>query len=208
MSSEIDFIHLYEPPQNGSNRTLLVLHGTGGDERSLIPVAQTIDSDAGLLSVRGKVSENGMPRFFRRLAEGVFDLPDLVFRTHELADFIELAKNQYDIDVKNLVAFGYSNGANIASSLLFLRPETLGDAILLRGMVPFEPETVHDLSTKRVFLSAGKHDPIISIDHPDRLALLLRTQGADITLHWNEMDHRISAEELQVARKWLSEGNP
>src|ERR1019366_1948425 len=136
MMQNSNFAHIYQPPKNGSARTILVLHGTSGDENSLFPIAEALDPNAGVLSGRGKVLENGAPRFFRRLAEGIFDLEDLAFRTHELADFLETARSSYGFDLAQLVAAGYSNGANIASSLLLLRPETLSGGILLRAMVP------------------------------------------------------------------------
>ena len=205
MSFDLGFTHQYQPPKNNSTRTLLVLHGTGGDETSLVPVATTIDSEAGLLSVRGKVLENGAPRFFRRLAEGVFDLEDLNVRTHELADFVESARIEYGFDGNQVVAVGYSNGANIASSMLFLRPEALATAILLRGMVPFEPEHLHDLSGKKVFISAGKFDPLVPGDQVEHLAHLYRQQHANVTLRWNELDHRIAKGEIEAAGDWLAQ---
>src|ERR1700756_1470529 len=140
-----DFIHEFVPGRSG--RTLLLLHGTGGNERDLIPVGRELDSSASLLSPRGKVLENGMPRFFRRLAEGVFDLEDLTRRTHELADFVIAAAQHYKIDINNIVAVGYSNGANIAASMLLLRPKMLSAAILFRAMVPLVPDKQPDLSS-------------------------------------------------------------
>src|SRR5436190_19703801 len=144
------FIHQFDP--GNSKRTLLLLHGTGGNERDLIPLGHDLDPNASLLSPRGKVLENGMPRYFRRLAEGVFDLEDLKKRTHELADFVIAAAKHYKIDVKNMVAVGYSNGANIAASTLLLRPEILPAAVLFRAMVPLVPETQPDLSSVRVWI--------------------------------------------------------
>lgn len=203
MMPDLGFIHLYHPSKHGSSRTILVLHGTGGDENSLTSVAEAIDANAGVLSVRGKVMENGAPRFFRRLAEGVFDLEDLRVRTHELADFIESAAVLYGIDIAKLMAAGYSNGANIASSVLLLRPEVLSGAILFRAMVPFEPENTHDLSTKRIFISEGQYDPLVPIDDANHLAHLFREQGADVTLRWNELDHRLGRAEIVAAGSWL-----
>src|SRR5438093_4095070 len=139
MRPQPDFIHQLVP--GNSKRTLLLLHGTGGNERDLIPLGHDLDPNASLLSPRGKVLENGMPRFFRRLAEGVFDLEDLQKRTHELADFVVSAAEHYKIDIKHIVAVGYSNGANIAASILLLRPEVLSAAVLFRAMVPLVPET-------------------------------------------------------------------
>src|SRR5213596_45778 len=139
MSLEPDFIHEFVP--GTSNRTLLLLHGTGGNERDLVPLGRELDPRAALLSVRGKVLENGMPRFFRRLAEGVFDIEDLKFRTYELADFVEQASKVYGFDLTHVVAVGYSNGANIAASSLLLRPAIMSSAILFRPMVPLILET-------------------------------------------------------------------
>src|SRR5438876_7450875 len=159
MKLQPDFIHEFVP--GNSDRTLLLLHGTGGNERDLIPLGRELDPRAALLSPRGKVLENGMPRFFRRLAEGVFDLEDLKKRTNELADFIAAAAQHYELAADQIVAVGYSNGANIAASLLLLRPETLRTAVLFRVMVPLVPEKVPDLSSVRVWIGAGYQDPII-----------------------------------------------
>ena len=136
MRPQPDFIHEFVP--GSSSRTLLLLHGTGGNERDLIPLGRELDPNAALLSPRGKVLENGMPRFFRRLAEGVFDLEDLKYRTNELADFVTAAGQHYGFATDQLVAVGYSNGANIAASMLLLRPEIMHMAILFRAMVPLD----------------------------------------------------------------------
>jgi len=205
MRPEPGFIHVYQPPKHGSPRTILVLHGTGGDEHSLFPIAESLDPDAGVLSVRGKVLENGAARFFRRLAEGVFDLDDLRARTHELADFVASAASQYEFPPNRVVAAGYSNGANIASSLMFLRPESVSEAVLLRAMVPFEPAESLDLAAKRVFLSEGKFDPLVPVDNVEHLANLFRSQGAQVTLNWMELDHRIGRDEIDAARSWLAQ---
>src|SRR5438552_11284243 len=159
MRLQPDFIHEFVP--GTSNRTLLLLHGTGGNERDLIPFARELDSRAALLSPRGKVLENGMPRFFRRVAEGVFDLDDLKKRTNELADFVAAAAQRYGFAADKVVAVGYSNGANIAASMLLLRPEILCVAVLFRAMVPLVPETQPNLSSVRVWIGAGTDDPII-----------------------------------------------
>src|SRR6184192_949562 len=160
MSLQPDFIHEFVP--GTSNRSLLLLHGTGGNERDLIPLGRELDPDAALLSPRGKVLENGMPRFFRRLAEGIFDLEDLKYRTNELADFVAAAAHRYSFASDNVVAVGYSNGDNIAASMLLLRPEILSDAILFRAMVPLIPETEPDLGSVRVWIGAGSNDPIVA----------------------------------------------
>src|SRR6266700_8156060 len=180
MSLQPDFIHEFVP--GTSTRTLLLLHGTGGNERYLIPLARELDSRAALLSPRGKVLENGMPRFFRRVAEGVFDLDDLKKRTNELADFVAAAAQRYGFTSDNVVAVGYSNGANIAASMLLLRPEILRGAVLFRAMVPLVPENLPDLSSVRVWIGAGSEDPIIPTSETQRLVELLRSAGADVTI--------------------------
>lgn len=196
-----DFIH--EFVSGSSNRTLLLLHGTGGNEHDLIPLGRELDPNAALLSPRGKVLENGMPRFFRRLAEGVFDLEDLQKRTYELADFVAAAADRYDIDNKNIVAVGYSNGANIAASILLLRPEILADAILLRAMVPLEPEKRPDLANVRVWIGAGNHDPIIALSETQRLVDLLRAGGAAVTVRFLNAGHALTLADISLARDWL-----
>src|SRR4051812_32053589 len=182
MRLQPDFIHEFVPGK--SNRTLLLLHGTGGNERDLIPLGQELDPDASLLSPRGKILENGMPRFFRRLAEGIFDLEDLQKRTHELADFVTSAAEHYKIDNQKIVAVGYSNGANIAASTLLLRPKTLSAAILFRAMVPLVPETPPDLASTSVCITAGSLDPIVPASNTKELADLLRAAGADVTVRF------------------------
>ena len=182
MTASPDFIH--EFVAGSSDRTLLLLHGTGGNEHDLIPLGRELDPAASLLSPRGKVLENGMPRFFRRLAEGVFDLDDLRKRTHELADFVITAGAQYKIDMAKITAVGYSNGANIAASMLLLRPEILSSAILFRAMVPLIPETQPNLSSVRVWIGAGTFDPIVPASETKQLTELLRGGGADVTIRF------------------------
>ena len=204
MSLANDFIHIYQPPKADSTRVLLALHGTGGDENSLLSIASIVDPNAGILSVRGKVIENGAPRFFRRLAEGVFDIADLHTRTQELADFIAAASSEYSFSLNELIAIGYSNGANIAGSLLLSSSEALAGAILIRAMVPFEPASLNDLSGKRIFISEGKNDPIVPRVQGTRLQELFQERGADVTMLWNEVDHRMTRAELDVIKDWLS----
>ena len=201
MRPQPDFIHEFVP--GASNRTLLLLHGTGGNERDLISLGRELDSSASLLSPRGKVLENGMPRFFRRLAEGVFDLEDLKKRTHELADFVIAAAKHYKIDVKNMVAVGYSNGANIAASTLLLLPEIFPAAVLFRAMVPLVPETQPDLSSVRVWIGAGSIDPIVPASETKQLSELLRDAGADVTIRFFKGGHELTPEDGDVAREWL-----
>jgi len=196
-----DFIHEFVP--GSSPRTLLLLHGTGGNERDLLPIGRELDPDASLLSPRGKILEHGMPRFFRRLAEGVFDLEDLKKRTHELADFVIAAAEHYKIDIKNLIAVGYSNGANIAASMLLLRPETLAATILFRAMVPLIPESQPELSSVRVWIGAGSIDPIVPASETKQLAELLRGAGADVTIRFFRGGHELTNEDVDAAREWL-----
>ena len=196
-----DFIH--EFVRGKSERTLLLLHGTGGNERDLIPLGHELDPNASLLSPRGKVLENGMPRFFRRLAEGVFDLEDLKKRTHELGDFVIAAAKHYKIDIKNMVAVGYSNGANIAASTLLLRPEIFPAAVLFRAMVPLVPETQPDLSSVRVWIGAGSIDPIVPASETKQLSELLRGAGADVTIRFFEGSHQLTQQDIHAAHEWL-----
>ncbi len=187
-----------------SGRTLLLLHGTGGNERDLIPLGEQLDPEASLLSPRGKVLESGRPRFFRRLAEGVFDLEDLRKRTNELADFVASAAKHYEINYERIAAVGYSNGANIAASMLLLRPEILSDAILFRAMVPLVPETKPDLKSKRIWIGAGSHDPIVPASNTKQLAELLRAAGADVTIRFFQSGHELSGGDVDLAREWLT----
>ena len=196
------FVHRYFPGESGV--TLLLLHGTGGDENDLVPLGRELAPGASILSPRGKVSEYGAARFFRRLAEGVFDHEDLVFRTHELAGFIETTSEEYDFDLSKLVAVGYSNGANIAASLMLLHPGLLRAAILLRAVVPFEPEGKPDLSGMPVFLAAGRRDQMIPPQNTERLAEILREAGADLDLRWRNTGHPLTFEEVEEAKEWLS----
>ncbi len=206
MRLQPDFIHEFVP--GTSNRTLLLLHGTGGNERDLIPLGRELDPSAALLNPRGKVLENGMPRFFRRLAEGVFDLEDLKNRTNELADFVAAAAQHYGFASENVIAVGYSNGANIAASMLLLRPEMLRGAVLFRAMVPLIPESLPDLSSVRVWIGAGSEDPIIPTSETQRLVELLRSAGADVTLRFFNAGHGLTSSEVETARQWLKELKP
>jgi phospholipase/carboxylesterase len=199
----LDFIHAFIPGQ--SERTLLLLHGTGGNESDLLAIGQTLDPQASLLSPRGKVLENGMPRYFRRLAEGVFDEADLIERTHQLADFVGQAAARYRLNQKQILAVGYSNGANIAGALLLLRPGTLCGAALFRPMVPLIPEKLPDLARVSVLLAAGRHDPIIQSENTNRLASLLRDCGCDVTLHVENAGHNLTSKTIEDAKQWIGE---
>ncbi len=201
----LNFVHRFVPAQEPGAPTLLLLHGTGGNEDDLLPLGRMIDDRAALLSPRGKVLEHGMPRFFRRLAEGVFDHEDLVNRTHELAGFIKQATGEYDLNPGRLYAMGFSNGANIAASLLLLHPELLAGAVLLRVMTPFEPETPPDLSGKPVYLAAGRSDQIVPPEDTERLAELLREAGAEVRLDWQPGGHGIGRAEVEAAQSWFAD---
>jgi phospholipase/carboxylesterase len=203
---DLGFVHRFFPGESGA--TLLLLHGTGCDENDLVPLGRELAPGAAILSPRGKVSEYGAARFFRRLAEGVFDHEDLVFRTHELAGFAQAAAEEYEFDPSRLVAVGYSNGANIAASLMLLHPGLLRAAVLLRVMVPFEPEDVPDLSGMPVFLAAGRMDQMIPPQNTERLAEILREAGADLDLRWRNAGHPLTYEEVAEAKQWLSEVLP
>ena len=202
------YVHRYLAPQGDDSRTLLLLHGTGGDENDLIQLGQMLAPDAGLLSPRGTVSENGAARFFKRLAEGVFDIPDLHARTKDLVAFIAAAAAHYNFDPSKVIAAGFSNGANIATSALLSSPDALAGAILFRPMVPFIPENPVSLAGKRVFIGAGETDAIVPKTHPDRLAELLRVLGADVTLKWQPTGHTLTRPDVSAAYEWMAEGQP
>lgn len=202
----MDHIHKFVPALDGPpRRVLLLLHGTGGDENDLLPLGADLDPSAALLSPRGKVLENGRPRFFRRLAEGIFDEADVIRRAHELADFILAAAAEYKFDPQNLTAVGYSNGANIAGAVLLLRPGVLAGAILFRAMVPLTPATQPSLAETRVLISSGRHDPIVPVENAERLSAMLRDAGADITLRVQEAGHELVAADIVAAKSWLRE---
>lgn len=197
------FVHRFVPARRLGAPTLLLLHGTGGNEEDLIPLGERILPDAALLSPRGKVLEQGMPRFFRRLAVGVFDVEDLRVRAVELADFVEAAGQAYGFSARDTVAVGYSNGANIAAAVLLLRPEVLGRAVLFRAMLPFAPESLPDLSAKSVFIGASRTDPYVSPDETQRLVDTLQRAGAHVTVHWAPTGHALNPQEIESASQWL-----
>lgn len=206
--NQLGFIHKFIPPESLKNKnslTLLLLHGTGGEENDLIPIAKMLEiTNASILSPRGKVLENGMPRFFRRLAEGVFDIEDLKFRTNELADFVQNASRRYAFDLNRIMAIGYSNGANIAASVLLLRPEILSYAILFRPMIPLIPDTLPNLSDKHIIISAGSHDPIVPSHQTEDLFDLLRNAGAHVTIQWQNSGHELTQRDVKVTRNWVA----
>jgi predicted esterase len=202
---QLEFVHIYHAAASAEDPTFLVLHGTGGNEEDLLPLARLIDPRAGVLSPRGKVLERGMPRFFRRLAEGVFDIDDLKFRTSELAEFVVAAAAQYGFDPTRVIAAGFSNGANIAASLMLLRPGVLRAAILFSPMVPLQPPSLPDLQGVDVFLCAGRTDPIVDPENAQRLADILRESGARITLRWKPGGHELTRADVDAARDWYSQ---
>jgi predicted esterase len=204
----MDFIHHFIPAhETPSHRVLLLLHGTGGNENDMVPLGRDLDPSAALLSLRGNVLENGMPRFFRRLAEGVFDEEDVVRRANELADFIPAAAAKYEFDPVMLTAVGYSNGANIAAAVLLLHPGVIKSAILLRAMVPLTPATLPDLVGIRVMICSGTHDPIIPVENAKRLTVMLREGGADVTLRLEDAGHQLVFDEIAAAKNWLQESS-
>jgi phospholipase/carboxylesterase len=188
----------------GNDPTLLLLHGTGGDEHDLVPLAQELLPGAAILSPRGNVLENGNPRFFRRLEQGVFDEADLIARTNELADFVIASAQTYNFNKNNVIALGFSNGANIAASMLLLRPDVLAGAILLRPMLPLVPSARPDLNGKRVLMLCGKNDPLIPPGSAERLAELLREAGAEADYQIIPSGHGLTQADIEVARRWLA----
>jgi phospholipase/carboxylesterase len=207
MTSVNDFTHRFIPAvpqeQAGALPTLLMLHGTGGNEDDLLELGHMLVPGAALLSPRGKVLEHGMPRYFRRLAEGVFDIEDLKLRTQELADFIVAASDFYHFDARNVIAAGYSNGANIAASILLLRPDVLAAALLFHPMVPLVPEPLPALAGIPVFISAGRADPIVPSRETSRLEELLQQTGANVTTYWHTGGHALNHEDVREAKKWM-----
>ncbi|WP_440604193.1 alpha/beta hydrolase [Bacillus sp. GB_SG_008] len=194
--------HIFHKGKDLSKPILLLLHGTGGNELDLLPLAGRIDDEASILSVRGNVLENGMPRFFRRLAEGVFDEEDLIFRTKELNEFLDEAAVTYGFDRENIVAIGYSNGANIAASLLFHYQNALKSAILHHPMVPRRGMELPNLSGKSVFIAAGSNDPICSSMESEELQTLLEKANANVTIHWENRGHQLTVSEVEAAAQW------
>ena len=207
--SQLGFIHTFIPSDSGGkdddSLNLLLLHGTGGDENDLISIAKMLEiKNTSILSPRGKVLENGMPRFFRRLAEGVFDIEDLRFRTNELADFMQKASKTYTFDLNRTMAIGYSNGANIAASILLLRPEILSSAILFRPMIPLVPDALPNLSSKHILISAGLHDPIVPGYQTEDLFDLLKKVDAKVSIQWQNSGHELTQGDIKAAKDWVT----
>jgi predicted esterase len=196
-------VHKWVPAEQTGLPTLLLLHGTGGDESDLLPLGRTLLPGSALLSPRGNVLEHGAPRFFRRLAEGVFDIEDLHRRTEQLSDFVDAASEHYGFPLDSLYAVGYSNGANIAASLLLSRPEVLAGGVLFRAMVPFEAAKVPSLKGKRALISAGRLDPMISQAGTERLASILRDAGAAVELEWQPTGHGLTPGDVKAGQRFL-----
>lgn len=203
--ANLGFAHVYQPAQSSPSppSTLLLLHGTGGNEQDMLPLGGLMPG-ANLLSPRGQVLERGMPRFFRRLAEGVFDVPDLRQRSADLAAFVTSAAQAYGFDAGRVYAMGYSNGANIASATALLHPGVLRGAVLFRGMVPLEPDPLPALTGFHALISNGRSDPTVSPQETERLAKLLQRAGADVELHWQPADHQLMPSDFSAARTWLA----
>ncbi|GEK88556.1 phospholipase/carboxylesterase [Alkalibacterium putridalgicola] len=194
--------HLFKKGSDLTNTTLLLLHGTGGSEEDLLPLAEHVDPEANVLSVRGNINENGMSRYFKRLRPGVFDEEDLKFRTRELKDFLDDAADEHGFDRSKVVAVGYSNGANIAGSLLLHYSDALAGAILHHPMVPLRGLSLPDLKDRPVFIGAGKNDPICPAEESEELEQLLSEAGADVTLHWENHGHQLTGTEIDAAADW------
>jgi predicted esterase len=205
MTEDLGFIHRFLPAEDSANgETLVVLHGTGGDENDLIGIGQAIAPGAAILSPRGNVLENGAPRFFRRLAEGVFDPKEVRSRAEELARFIRAAVITYRLDPTRVFALGYSNGANVASTVMFVEPGILQGAILFRPMLVYEPTERKDLSGSAVFVSAGRMDPIVPTASVERLVELFELAHAEVTLKWQLVGHNLVPSEVSEAANWLA----
>jgi predicted esterase len=201
---DLEFIHRFIPATaTDLDVTLLLLHGTGGNEDDLLELGSELLPGASLLSPRGRVLEGDMPRFFRRFAEGVFDIDDLKLQTHALHDFALAAAKRYGVPGNRMVAVGYSNGANIAASLLLLHPELLSGAILFRGMVPLMPDSTPDLRSTKVLVGSGRRDPIVPYREGDALAKLLASFGAEVEAYWDQGGHELGMDDLKKAQNWL-----
>jgi phospholipase/carboxylesterase len=200
----LDYVHRFVPATNAAApETILLLHGTGGDENDLISFGEAVAPGAALLSPRGNVLENGAPRFFRRLAEGQFDPAEVQSRALELAAFTRDAIKEYSLAPSRLFALGYSNGANIASSVMFLDPRLLAGAMLFRPMVVIDPPTEENLTGRDVFIGAGRLDQVVPPDHPERLAEMFRRRGALVTLCWQVSGHNLTPRDIGEAAQWF-----
>ncbi|HEX6628414.1 MAG TPA: alpha/beta hydrolase [Gemmatimonadaceae bacterium] len=204
MSNDLGFIHRFVPAEDQSAGTLLVLHGTGGNENDLVGIGQAIAPGAAILSPRGNVLENGAPRFFRRIAEGVFDPKEVRSRGEDLARFIRAAVVTYRLDPSRIFALGYSNGANIASTVMLIEPGTIQGSILLRPMLVYEPSEKKDLSGSSVFISAGRMDPIVPTTSVEQLAEMFQSANAEVTFKWQLAGHSLVPSEVREASEWFA----
>ncbi|MBR0823952.1 alpha/beta hydrolase [Bradyrhizobium manausense] len=201
MTDETAFTYRFEPGSKPGAPPLLLLHGTGGDENDLLPLGGMISPGSALLSPRGRVLEHGMPRFFRRLAEGVFDEDDVRKRALELGAFVADARQRRGI--AQPVAVGFSNGANIAAALLLMKPDALAGAILLRAMVPLSDPPQAKLNGKPVLLLSGQADPIVPAHNSAKLATLLSDAGAHVDHKILPAGHQLSQADVMLARDWI-----
>jgi phospholipase/carboxylesterase len=201
--AELGFDHRFIPARDEARKPLLLLHGTGGDENDLLPLGARLAPGAALLSPRGKVLENGSPRFFRRLREGEWDMADFRQRTIELANFVDSARKAYRLQPP--IAVGFSNGANIAWSLLLHKPDLLAGAILLRAMMPFDPRPLPDLDGKPVLILAGASDQMVPVEQAGLLAAYLGEAGADVTYEVLPAGHNLTEQDLVLASGWLAQ---
>ncbi|HEY7875108.1 MAG TPA: alpha/beta hydrolase [Actinomycetota bacterium] len=208
MAEDLGFVHRWLPV-DGATTTVLALHGTGGDENDMLPLVSVVAPGTNVLSPRGKVLEMGAPRFFRRLGEGVFDVDDLVARSRELADFVVAAAETYGFDATRVVALGYSNGANIASATMVLRPEILAGAALVRAMKPFDPTAVSgstpDLAGKPVLVLSGSHDPIVPVQSTEGLVESLRAAGAEVAHRVVPSGHQLVQQDVNALAAFFGE---
>ncbi len=197
--------HIFERGKSKNSPTFLLLHGTGGNEKDLLGIGRMISEDAHLLGLRGNIIEHGMPRFFKRLAEGILDEEDLIFRTKELNQFLDESAEKYGFNRQNVIAVGYSNGANIAASLLFHYQNALRGAILFHPMVPLRGKTLPDLQETSIFIGAGKNDPLCSLDETEELNQMLSGAKADVCLFWGDQGHQLTRDEVMEAKSWYKE---
>ena len=203
-ASALSFVHRYEPPHTTPDgTTLLLLHGTGGDESDLLPLGSVLNPRAGLLSPLGKVAEQGASRFFRRIKGGGFDARDRITRTQELAQFVEAASAHYGLDPTRIVGVGFSNGATAVASLLLLRPGILSAAALFAPSLPFVPNGLPDLVSAPVYIGAGRSDTIAQPERTMELVELLRRARANVQLSWHKGGHTLTPEQVTEARDWL-----